>query len=528
MILVSLLLLIACANVANLNLARTTFRQREIGIRIALGAKPSRIVRQLLTESVLLSALGGSLGLLLARWGDAILAQMVGGAAGTLNLRLDTRILLFTLGVSMVVGILFGLVPALGAARTNLTAMLSATGAAAKSGRWSLGRLLVVTQIAFSLLLLIVAGLFVHSFQKLAAVELGYDREHLLAFDVPATAAGFKGAETRQLYDMLLVRLKVTPGVRGVTYSMLGLLGGGEVNLSISIDGIAGSNREMSANSDSIGPNYFTTIGIPIILGREIGPQDEGNGQRVGVINRTMAQYYFGDSNPIGRRISLPNDSGSAPQDLIIVGVVADAKYHAAKETPVRRFYTPFFGALSTANDAAFEIRSTGDPAAIADTIRATVKKVAPSLPTVGVRIINQVADRQLQPDLNLAKLSGFFSILAMVLASTGIYSLMSYLVARRTREVGIRMALGAQRGDVLRLVMSDTILLAMIGVLIGIAAAIGTSKLISSLLFGLGFADLPVMAGAALLMLVVAALAGYLPARRATNVDPTIALRTE
>jgi len=527
MALVSLLLLIACANVANLLLARAMFRQKEVGIRVAMGAKPSRIVRQLLTESTLLSVLGGAAGLLVARWGDALLLRMVGTAAGDFDLHLDTRILLFTLGVSMLVGVIFGLAPAFSATRINLVAMLKGVGGPEKPGRFVLGRVLVVTQIALSLLLLIVAGLFGHSFQKLAAVELGYDRNHLLTFGVPAAAAGFKGAEMRQLYDTLAERLRDLPKVRAVSYSMFDLLSGGESNVPISIDGIAGSSRDMSANCDRVGPNYFTTIGIPILLGREIRPQDEGNGQRVAVINRTMAQYYFGDSNPVGRRISIPDDSGSAPLDLVIVGVAADAKYHAAKEKPVRRLYVPFFGTFEP-TDAAFEIRTSGDPTAVVDAIRATVGKAAPSLPTIGVRIISQIADRQLNPDLILARLSGFFSILAAVLASTGIYGLMSYAVARRTREVGIRMALGAQRGNVLWLILSDTVLLALIGVLIGIPASIGAGKLLSSLLFGLGAADVPVLAAAAALMVAVAAAAGYLPARRATKVDPMVALRSE
>ena len=527
MVLVALLLLIACANVANLLLARATSRRKELGIRVALGAKPARIVQQLLVESVALSLLGGGAGLLLAHWGDVLLLRMVGSALDVVKLHLDVSILSFTLGTSLAVGILVGVAPALSAARVDLASILKGIGGDARTGRFSLGKILVVAQIALSLLLLIVAGLFVHSFQKLAKVPLGYDGDHVLAFDAPVTAAGIKGAEVRQLYEGLSARLRVTPGIRGVTYSMLGLLGGGDTNLAIAIDGLTGSGREMSAHEDHVGPNYFSTIGIPVLLGREIGPQDEGGGQRVGVTNRTMAEYYFGDANPIGRRISLPSSTGAPPTELIIVGMVADAKYHSVKEKPMRRFYVPFFN-TGGGDDAVFEIRSVGDPVAVADAIRATVKRAYPSFPTVGVGIISQVAERRLNPDLLLAKLSGFFSTLAAVLACTGIYGLMSYSVARRTREVGIRMALGAQRGNVLWLILRETCLLAFIGIAVGIPAAIGAGKLLGSLVFGLGFADGPVLAAAALLMLAAAAAAGYLPARRATKVDPMIALRIE
>jgi len=527
MALVALLLLVACANVANLLLARATVRQKEIAIRAALGATAGRIVRQLLTESLVLSAAGGAAGLLFARWGIALLLLTVGnlgnGTAGAIETHLDAHILLFTLGVSLLVGIFFGAAPAVSAARVNLGTMLKGVGQAAKAGRFSLGKSLVIAQIALSLLLLIIAGLFVRSFQKLAAVNLGYDRDHLLVFDVPASAAGFKSAETGPIYAKLSERLRATPGVRGVTYSMLGLLGGAEINLSVSVEGQTESGRDMSANSDHVGPNYFSTLGIPVLSGREIDQRDENGGQRVTVINRTMAQYYFGDADPVGQRIRTPGDPGSPPIELTIVGVVADAKYHRAKEQSVRRFYTPF-----SSGDAVFEVRSIGDPSAIANAIRATVKRAAPSLPTVGVGIISQVADRQLSPDLSLAKLSGLFSILAAILASTGIYGLTSYSVARRTREVGIRMALGAQRGAVLWLILRETFLLSLAGVLIGVPIAIGASRLLSNLLFGLGLADGAVLMAAVALMILVAAAAGYLPARRATKVDPMIALRME
>ena len=332
MCLVGLLLLITCANVANLLLARAASRQKEIAVRVALGAGRVRLFRQLLTESVLLAALGGMIGLMLAQWADAVLLQLVsqGPSPVPLDVRPDARILCFTLGISLFTGVLFGLAPAFRAALTDLNSVLRGSsrgiaGGIARGSRMPVGKILVVAQVALSLLLLIIAGLFVHSFQKLAAVDLGYDHDHLLLFRVSPLSSGYKGPAIAQLFKDMLGRIRAVPGVRTAMLSHNGLFSHSESADQIAIEAYTPrSGQEMDARFDQVGPDYFSTVGIPVLIGREIGTQDEGNGQRVGLINQTMARYYFGDSNPIGKRIwdLFP----TTHTDFTVVGVVADAK----------------------------------------------------------------------------------------------------------------------------------------------------------------------------------------------------------
>jgi predicted permease len=534
---VGLVLLIACANVANLLLARATSREKEIAVRVSLGAGPARLFRQLLTESVLLSGIGGLLGLLMAQWADAVLLQLVsrGPSPIPLDVHPDARILGFTLGVSFVTGILFGLAPAFRAARVDLNTILKGNargvvGGSAHGGKASLGKILVVAQVAISLLLLIVAGLFVRSFQKLTQVQLGYDREHLLLFSVDAVTSGYKGPGARQLYQSLLDRIGTVPGVRGVTLSHNGLFSHSESADEISIEAYTPkSGQEMHARFDAAGPNYFSTIGIPVLAGREIGPQDGGSGQRVGVINQTMARYYFGDENPIGRRIwdMFP----TTHTDFVVVGVVADAKYNSVSEVTPRRFYVPYFHPIDDEHDwgfARFEVRAMGDPSSVAASIREVVKQTAATLPPIEVHTIDELVSESLTSSRMITKLSGFFGALAALLACIGIYGIMAFAVAGRTNEIGIRMALGAQGGDVLWLVLRESLLLVVIGVAIGLPSVIGAAKLISSQLFGLTAADPVALSVATALMFGVAVLAGYIPARRASRIDPLVALRYE
>jgi predicted permease len=531
---VGLVLLVACANVANLLLARAASRQKEIAVRVAMGAGTARIFAQLLTESVLLAGIGGALGLMLAQWADAVLLQLVsrGPSPIPLNIQPNAKILGFTLAVSLLTGILFGLAPAFRAARIDLNSVLKGTsrgavGTAAQVGRVPVGKMLVVAQVALSLLLLIVAGLFVHSFQKLAKVQLGYDRDHLLLFEVDPVSAGYASADITPLYKDLLDRIRVVPGVRGVTLSHNGLLSHSESQDQISIDGYTPKNgQEMNARFDHVGPNYFSTIGIPILMGREIGPQDEGNGQRIGVINQTMARYYFGDENPIGRRIwdMFP----LTHTDFIVVGVVTDAKYSSLREKTPRRFYVPFFNPIGTVASARIEVRVAGNASAVAPAVRDAVKQTAASLPAVEIQTINQLVDASLTRDTMITKLAGFFGALAVLLACIGIYGIMAYAVAGRTSELGLRMALGAQPSNVLWLVLRESMFLVLIGVTIGLPAVYGAGKLISSLLFGLTAADPLALILATALMFGVAAIAAYIPARRASRTDPMVALRYE
>ncbi|MGB7589825.1 MAG: ABC transporter permease [Terriglobia bacterium] len=498
---VGLVLLIACANVANLLLARAASRQKEIAVRVALGAGPARLFRQLLTESVLLAAMGGALGLLLADWADAVLLRLVsrGAAPVPLDIHPDAKILAFTLLLSLLTGILFGLAPAFRVARLDLNSILKGTsrgvvGSVAQGGRVSAGKILVVVQVALSLLLLTVAGLFVHSFRKLAEVKLGYDRDHLLLFRVDPVTAGYKGTAIAQLYRDMLERIRAI--------------------------------QEMNARFDHVGPNYFSTIGIPVLLGRELGPQDEGNGQRVGVINQTMARYYFGDANPIGRRIwdMFPTTHTA----FVVVGVVGDAKYNSVRENTPRRFYVPFFNPIGDPASASVEVRAIGNPSAVGSAVREAVKQTAMSLPPIEIHTMTELVGESLTRDRMITALSGFFGALAVLLACVGIYGIMAYAVAGRTNEIGIRMALGAQRGNILWSVLRESLLLVLIGAAIGLPAVIGAAKLITSLLFGLTPADPVALTLAIALMFAVSALASYIPARRAAKVDPMVALRYE
>jgi predicted permease len=532
MVVVGLVLLIACANVANLLLARAATRQREIAVRLALGAGRRRLIRQLLTESVLLAVIGGAVGLLFAQWGDALLVQLVSHSPLPVKLDLepDLRMLGFTMAVTLMTGILFGLAPAFRASRLDLQPVLKATGQniAGESGsRMPTGKILVVSQVVFSLLLLVVAGLFLRSFQKLTSVDLGYGRENLLLFQVDPTASGYKGEATKRLFQQLLDTFKTIPGVRAATLSENGLFSHHESADPISIEGYTPKpGEDMDARFDQVGPGYFSTVGIPVLLGREIGPQDSGNGPRVGLINQTMARAYFPNTNPIGRRIhdTYPDN----PADFEVVGVVADAKYNSLSEKTPKRFYAPAFNPIEPVGEVNYEIRTLGNPAAVASAIREAMKAADPTLLTPQIHTMDELIDGSLVRERMTTRLSTFFGFLALLLACIGLYGVMSYSVARRTNEIGIRMALGAQRGNVIWLVMRETLWMALIGVFIGVAAVLAVTRLIASMLFSVGATDPVAILIAVLVMLGVAALAGYIPARRASHVDPMVALHYE
>jgi predicted permease len=536
MALVGLVLLIACANVANLLLARGSSRQTEFVMRLAVGADRSRLVRQLLTESLLLAMLGACAGILAAFWADSLLLRMVQGVANgpgaiQLNLQPDARVLAFTLLVALVTSVLFGLFPALQATKLDLAGQMksdaSGTQGASSLGQRPLSKFLVVAQVTFSLVLLVGAGLFVHSLAKLSQANLGYDRENLLLFRVNASGGGYKGDAMTRLYKELFARISAVPGLRGVTVSYNGLFSGSESGDPISVEGYTPKpGEEMESTFDLIGPGYFSTMGIPILLGRELTAQDSGGGLRPAVVNETFAHRFFPNTSPIGKHVrdTYPGN----PADCVVVGVVADVKYNSLREETPPRIYAPLFNPLWLQGSAIYEVRTFADTASVSASLRSAVQEASASLPPIDIRAMGGLVDATLQTDRFIQRLSSAFGLLAILLASIGLYGVMAYNVARRTRDIGIRMALGAAPGDVRWQILRETLVLVCIGIAIGVPAALAGTRLVRGLLFGLGFADPVVIVSAAALLALVAALAGFVPARRASRVDPMVALRYE
>ncbi len=536
MALVGLVLLIACANVANLLLARGAARQKEFVMRLAVGADRFRLIRQLLTESLLLAFLGACGGILVAFWADSLLLRMVQGVASgpatiQLNLQPNARVLGFTFVITLLTAILFGLFPSLQTTRLNLSHRMksAASGAVGESSgrRLPLSKALVVVQVTFSLVLLVAAGLFVHSLAKLSHANLGYNRENLLLFRVNAAAGGYKGAAGTRLYQDLLARFSAIPGLRGVTVSHNGLFNDAESADPIAVEGYAPKpDDDMDSRFDHVGPGYFSTVGIPILLGREITAQDTGNGLRAAVVNETFVHRFFPNTNPIGKRIrdTYPGN----PADCVVVGVAADAKYRSLREKTAPRVYVPLFNPMWEQSTAAYEVRTFADATSIGASLRAAAQETSHSLPPITIRTMAGLVDDTLQTDRFIERLSSAFGFLAILLASIGLYGVMAYNVARRTRDIGIRMALGAEPGSVLWQVLRETLMLVCIGIAIGVPTALAGTRLVRGMLFGLGFADPIVIVAAAALLALVAAVAGFLPARRASRVDPMVALRYE
>jgi predicted permease len=532
MAVVALVLLIACANVANLLLARSTARQREIGIRLAMGASRGRLIRQLLTESLVLALIGGAVGVLFAFWTSDMLLRMVASGENSVPLEIhpDLRVLAFTAGLSMLTGLVFGLVPAFRGTRVDVSSTLkeNSRGVIGGGGRFSMGKALVISQVAISLLLLIGAGLFLRTLQNLQHVDLGYDREKLLLVRVDALAAGYQDAQRAAVFQNLLERLRAMPGVRAATLSENGLFSGTESGDQISVEGYKPQKKgDDHARWDQIGPNYFSTIGIPMLLGREIGPQDVGTSPRVCVINEAMARFYFGGRNPIGKHIT--DEFPDTRTTFQIVGVSKDDRDHWLRREVPRRFYVPFYqGIGGIPPNANFEIRTLAEPNSLIRTIRQQVEQVDRRLAILNARSLGELVDQSLTRERLLAQLCVFLGALALVLASVGLYGVLSYSIARRTNEIGIRMALGARQGTVLGMVLRETSLVVAIGIAIGVPVALALTRVVSSQLYGLKATDPLTIVAASLVLAAVAMFAGYLPARRASRVDPLVALRYE
>jgi predicted permease len=533
---VGLVLLIACVNVANLLLARSSARQTEIAVRLAIGASAGRVARQLLTECVLLSALGGTLGLLLSLWAVRLLAWMVTGSWQVeMNVAPDWRVLAFTAAASLATGVLFGLAPALRARRMQLFNVLKEGGrsaAASGSPRPQVSRYLLAGQVALSVLVLFTSAILVRSLKNLEAFNTGYARDNLLLLSVDGRTAASTVEAWIVKRDELLERLRHLPGATAATFSNNGLFSGSESADGIIVEGYTPSrDRDKVSYDDSVGPDYFATIGDPIIMGRDIGPQDTASATRVCVINETMAHFYFHDTNPIGHHIAL-DDEKLRDKPYEIVGVARDVHDHSLREPVHRRFYMPFdqtpVALMGGAFSPNFIVRASGVPSALLDSARKTVHDFDPNLWITHLDTANALIDQSLTDQIAIARLSGLFAALALLLACIGLYGLMSYSVAGRTREIGVRMALGARRGNLVWLVLREAMSMVLVGVAVGIPIAVACSRALRTMLFEVTPVDPLSLLTTAVVLILVASLAAFIPARRATKVDPMVALHYE
>jgi predicted permease len=529
MAVVGLVLLIACVNVANLLLARAAERQKEIAVRLALGAGRFRLVRQLLTESVLLALAGGALGLLFALWGRDLLLNLrfSGQEMSSLRTGLDARVLAFTFAVSVLTGVLFGLIPAWRATRVDLTPALKDTGRSSSGHSRSLvGKSLVVAQVALSLLLLIGAGLFLRTLRNLQHVAPGFNTQNLLIFRVDPRLSGYAGERLAQLYQRMSDRIEAVPGVRSVTFSRHPLLARSSGGRAFDVVGrpTDPDNRPRSL-IHIVRANFFDTMEIPIQLGRGLRPQDDAQAPRVTVVNQAFARRFFHNENPIGKRLRFVPDQSS---DAEIVGLAQDAKYTSLRAENPPTIYVSWLQELPRLGQMNFEVRATGDPANSLAAIRQAVREVDANLPIFDVKTQVEQASQSLAQERLFAALLSFFGALALALAALGLYGVLAHSVAQRTREIGVRMALGAEARHVLRLVIGQGMLLVCVGIAVGLTSAYWLTKWLSSWMYGVDVKD-PLTYGAiTLLLAVVALLACWIPARRATKMDPMVALKCE
>ncbi len=525
---VGVVLLIACANIANLLLARAASRRREIAVRLSIGAGRMRLIRQMLTESVLMAVLGGAAGILFAWWAGGVLLWMVSTGAETLPLRVapDARVLAFTCLLSLATGILFGLAPAFRATRVDLSSSLK-EGRGSISARSSnfLAKALIVSQVALSAVLLIGAGLFVRSLMNLRSVDTGFSKENVLVMRVDMASLGYKDSDSRlvDIYHRLEDGVSGLPGVHAASFSMFTFNQGTWSSLAFAQGRTPPPESQREVHHNVVGPAFFAAMGLPIVLGRPLGPQDTEKSPKAAVINETMARRFFPNESPIGLHFGFdPEHSG----EIQIVGVSKDAKYESLQEEPEAAACYPYTQNVGYYSN--FDVRYSGDPRGLMSAIRRVFGEVNRNLPITDVRTLAEQVDNSLVEQKLTARLSTFFGLLALLLASIGIYGVLSYTVARRASEIGLRMALGARRTNVVWMVMRDVLALVALGLVIGVPAALGLERLASGLLFGLTNADAPSFAAAVVILSAVAGFAAYLPARKASLVDPMTALRYE
>ncbi|HLM54640.1 MAG TPA: ABC transporter permease [Pyrinomonadaceae bacterium] len=534
---VGLVLLIACANVANLMLARAAGRRREIAVRLALGAGRGRLVRQLLTESVLLALVGGALGVLVAFWlKDGLMAADDWGGRwmSALEPQLDLRVLGFTAALSLLTGVLFGLAPAWRSTRVDLTPALkdSGRGSSASSRTW-LSKSLVVAQVALSLLLLVGAGLFLRTLFNLRRVEPGFDTRNLLLFGVDPGLLGYKDERLADLYRRLTERIEAVPGVTSVTFSRNALLSFASSSRNFYLPGAApGPDGRVKENGEvyvhQVRENFLEAMGIPLLAGRGLSARDDARSPKVAVVNQTFAEQAFPGENPVGRRLAF---NAERPGEVEIVGLARDAKYTSQRAKTPPTVYLPWRQEMRAMSSVFFEVRTEGDPEAWVAAVRQAAREVDAGLPLNNVKTQAEQAGETMAMERLFAKLLSLFGLLAQLLAAVGLYGVLAWSVSRRTHEIGIRMALGARRGDVLRMIFRQGLTLTLAGIALGLGGAYALTKYLQSLtemLYGVSPADPLTFGVIAGFLLLVALLACYLPARRATRVDPMVALRHE
>jgi len=528
---VGLVLMIACANLANLLLARGVARRREIAVRLSIGAGRGHLIRQLLTESLLLASLGAGLGLALAAPLSKFVVSVAGGGE-IVGARLDWRALLFTLAVALATALLFGLLPAFRATRVDLTPALKdgSTGALRGSPQLPVSRLLIAGQVALSTLLLTGAGLFVRTLVNLSSIDPGFQAQRLLLFDVDGSRSGYLGDKLVALYERIRENVAAIPGVQAATLSNHALISGSISNDNLTIPGYKGRDgRSPMTYLMRAGSHFLTTLEIPLIAGRDLDDQDRPKAPQVAVVNQTFARNYFAGQSPVGRMFYFGDAKNPNPEDRIeIVGVCKDAKYaHLRDETPPT-VYLSYLQSPASIWGMTFELRTGLPPMAIASAVQRAVAEIDRNVPVAEMRTQEEQIRITLGTERMFARVVGSFGVIAALLAAIGLYGVMAYTVARRTNEIGIRLALGAGRGNVQWMVLRESLWMVAAGLLIGIPAALALTRLMKSLLFDVSPADPVTYIAVSTALIVAAALASYLPARRATRIDPAEALRAD
>jgi len=525
--LAGLVLLLACLNLANLLLARSTTRQRELSTRMALGASRGSIIRQMLTESLLLSGFGGTAGLLLGYLGRNIVPRLLLSSSqpDQAQVQFDGRVLLFTLGISFATGILFGLAPAWQATRiADHAGLRESGGATANRQRLRLDKSLVIGQIAISASLLMGAGLFVHTLLNLDRISLGFESNHILLFRLNLPRARYSDAQMTAFFQKMEERLASLPGVRLVTASNIGIMGDGHSGATFQDMGRPRGTEPDRVQTNGVGTDFFETLGIPILQGRAFNRHDTATSPRVAVVNRALAEKFFPGENPIGKIFATDSEDVNGP--IQIVGIAADTRYADLRSETPPTFYVPYLQRAIGPGRMMVEVRTLADPGTVLREVRRVIESLDRDLPMMDVRTMKDQVQSTLADERALAELAGGFSLLALVLATIGIYGMMAYAVTRRTGEIGLRIALGARTKQILSRVLREAFWLTSAGIVVGMGVALWLTHLVRAMLYGIGNVDVLTIASTAMLLLSVSLFAALAPARRASRIDPIRALR--